>query len=820
MTEEHIPEEVRDGSNWIERAGRDLRHAWRMILRMPGLAAVVIVSLGVGIGVNTTIFSWIQATVFQPMPGVTDGAAFHFVEPRAAAGSYPGASWLEYKDLRERLHSFRDLLAFRMVPFNLGEAARTERSYGLLVSGNYFSALGLQPALGRFLQPDEVARAGGESVVVISNEFWHSRFSGSPSALGQTIRVNDRQLTIIGVTPAGFQGTVLGLNFDLWVPATLAPVLLGGSRELEERGQRGYVVMGRLQPGVTRAQVQAEVDAAMRALAQAYPETNRELQGEVLPFWQAPRGPQRLLVRGLAILQAVMLLLLLAVCGNTASLVLARASARHREVGVRLALGAGPWRVVSLLLTENLLLGILGAGLGAVLAVWGTDALRAVPLTGAFPIKFQTSVDAAGLLFAILLGLACGLIFGTAPAVQLARVDPLRALRSGSGTGSRSHMRNILMGVEVALAMVVLVAAAFFFRNFRETRETDPGFRRDGVLLAAYDLSGRNLDDSSARMFTARLLDRLRTLPSVETAAIAAYVPLDIHGLPLRPFTLEGRARSDAAPDQALLNVVTPGYFRTMGIPFREGRDFTDLNDSTAAPQAIVNEEFVRRYVGHAQTIGRSLQSGRRSFVIAGVVRNSLYDSFGEPPIPIIYYSYRDRTVSGGQIHLRTHAGAEMTLAPDLRSAVRDIDPSLPVYDVRTLSDHVEKNLFLRRIPARMFAVLGPLLLVLAATGIYAVVAYAVSHRTAEIGVRLALGATARRVQAQIVRESMRAIGYGAFAGWLIAFVIYIHVAQGVLDLRILLGVPALLLLVALVACWLPARRATRIDPMAALRYE
>jgi len=306
----------------------------------------------------------------------------------------------------------------------------------------------------------------------------------------------------------------------------------------------------------------------------------------------------------------------------------------------------------------------------------------------------------------------------------------------------------------------------------------------------------------------------------VDSAAIAAFVPLDIHGLPLRPFTLEGRTRSDAAPDQALLNIVTPGYFNTMGIPFRDGRDFTELNDATAAPQAIVNEEFVRRYVGHAESIGRSLESGRRKYVITGVVRNSLYDSFGEPPIPIIYFSYRDRPGAGGQIHLRTHPGTEMAHAPALRTAVRDIDPSLPVYDVRTLSDHVEKNLFLRRIPAQMFAVLGPLLLVLAAIGIYGVVAYAVSHRTAEIGVRMALGATARRIQVQIVRESMRAIGHGALAGWLIAFVIYIHVARGVLDLRVLLGVPALLLLVALTACWLPARRATRIDPMVALRYE
>ena len=712
----------------LEHASLDLRHAWRMILKMPGLAAVVIVSLAIGIGVNTAVFSWIQLVIFHPLPGVSDAGSFQLLEPRAASGSYPGVSWLEYRDLRERLPSFRDLLAFRMVPFNVGEVGRAERTYGLLVSGNYFSELGLRPVLGRFVLPEEAERAGSAPVVVISHEYWQTRFAAAPGAVGQTVRVNDRLLTIIGVAPPGFQGTVLGLNFDLWVPATLAPVLLGGSRELEDRSLRGYAVMGKLQPGATRAQAQAEADRAMSQLAQLYPESNATMQAEVLSLWKAPRGPQRLFARALGILQGLMLLLLLAVCGNTANLLLARASARQREIGVRMALGAGPARVVSLLLTESLLLALLGAGLGAAIAVWGTQALRAVPLTGAFPIKFQTSVDAAGLAFAILLGVACGLVFGVAPAMHLARVNPQFALRSGSRMGARSRMRNALMASEVALALVVLLAAALFFRSFHETRETDPGFRREGVLLAAYDFTGRNVDGSSAREFAARLLQRLRALPAVEGAAIAMSVPLDIHGMPQRPFTLEGRARTEAGLDQALMNIVTPGYFTTMGIPLRAGTDFADLNDATTPPQAIVNEEFVRRYLGSAEPIGRRLQGRERRYVIAGVVRNSLYDSFGEPPTPIIYFSYRDLPVAVGEIHVRTRVGAEMLLAPEVGRVVRDLDPTLPVYDVRTLTEHVEKNLFLRRIPARMFVVLGPLLLVLAAIGIYAVVAYTVSQ--------------------------------------------------------------------------------------------
>ena len=414
-------------------------------------------------------------------------------------------------------------------------------------------------------------------------------------------------------------------------------------------------------------------------------------------------------------------------------------------------------------------------------------------------------------------GLASGLLFGIAPALQLARIDPQTAIRFGSRSAGPSAMRNTLMAVEVALALVVLMAAGLFFRSFSETRDTDPGFRRDGVLLAAYDLSGRKIDPDTSRDFAARLLDRLRALPAVEAAAIASSVPLDIHGLPLRTFTLEGRAQTSDAPDQALSNTVTPDYFRVMGIPLLAGRDFADLRDAAAPPQAIVNEEFVRRFVD-GQALGRSVEIRGRKYFTIGIVRNSISESFGEAPIPVIYLSYRDRPTAQGEIHLRTRSGAELLLAPQVERVVRDVDPTLPVYDIRTLTDHVEKNLFLRRIPARMFVVLGPLLLVLASIGIYAVVAYTVSHRTTEIGVRLALGATAERVVAQIVGESLRVIAAGAMVGWLIAFVVNLHLVRGPVFWSVFAGVPAALLAVAAAACWMPARSAAGLDPLVALR--
>ncbi len=820
---EQVKEGIRDvrAGRLLENLSSDVRHAWRMIFKMRLTAVVVILSLGVGIGVNTTIFSWIQAVVLEPLPGVVAGSSFQHVEVRSDTGSYPGLSWLEYGDMRERLGSFRELLAFRMVPFYVGDPGRTERLYGLLVSGNYFSALGLTPALGRFIQPEEVLRPGGEPVAVISYEFWQTHFQSAANVLGQTIRVNDYPLTIVGVTPKRFQGTVLGLNLSLWTPATLAPALLGGSPELADRNLRGYAVMGRLKPDETRANAQAELDGTMRQLTQAYPETNSNMHGEVIPFWLAPRGPQRLLASSLALLQGIMLLLLLAVCTNTANLMLARTSTRVREIGVRLSIGAGPWRVASLLLTENLVLAFFGACLGAAIAVWGTEALRAVPTIGAFPIKFQTRVDGLGLAFAMLLGLICGLIFGILPATQLARINPQLALRTGSGTGATpSRLRNALMGAQVALALMVLVVAALFFRSFRETRAMDPGFRRDGVLLAAYDLTGRSLDASSERSFARRLLARIRTLPSVESAAIATSVPLDIHGLPLRAFSIEGRSRTNAAQDQALSNTVTKGYFATMGIPFRAGGDFADIDDAVTPPQAIVNEEFVRRYLDNAEPIGRRIETRRGNYRIAGVVRTSVYESFGARPAPIIYLSYRDVPAPMGEVHIRTRTGAESLLASDLRRIVSELDPTLNVFDIRTMNEHVEKNAMLRRIPAQMFVVLGPLLLALAAIGIYAVVAYSVAQRTAEIGVRLALGATTRQVVGQIVGETLRVVYYGAMSGLLIAFVIDIHVARGAVYLPAFIGVPVILMLVATGACWIPARRASRVDPMVALRHE
>ena len=795
----------------------DLRHAVRSILRMPALSAVVVLSLGLGIGVNTVVFSWVQARILDPIPGVADGAAVRLIEPKTEAGTYAGASWPEFVDMRAGLRSFESLFAARMVPLYVGEPGRVDRLSGLLVSGDYFSALGVRPAIGRFFHPEEVAHPGGAPVAVISHDLWQTRFAGSPDVLRQTVRVNSQALTVIGVTPPEFQGTTMGLQFDAWLPATLARAVANGSREIDDRRIRGYSVMGRLHASATRPQAQEELDAFMRQLEQAYPESNTRVTAEVLAFTESPRGPQRMLNTALSVLQGIMLLLLLAVCGNVANLMLARAGTRRKEVGIRLSLGAHPRRIASLLLSENVLLGAAGAALGALFAFWGTQGLLVLPLTG-LPLRFQTHIDGLGLAFAMTFGVVSGLLIGAAPAAQLSRMDPQAALRDAASGGGRNRLRHTLMATQVALAAMVLLVAGMFLRSFMESR-TDAGFDRDGVLLTAYDLAGRNADATFSRTLAARMLDRLRELPSVEAAAIASSVPLDIHGLPTRGVTVEGHARSDDRLDEAAANTVSPGYFEVMRIAFVSGRDFADLTDITAPPQVIVNEEFVRRYVTAGEPLGRQIRSRGRPYVIAGVVRNSVYNAFGEPPTPAIYFSYRDNPQPRGELHVRVRIGDAASGASDVTRAMRELDPDLPVFNARSMHQHVDTNLIFRRIPAQMFAVLGPLLLLLAAIGIYAVVAYLVSQRTREIGVRMALGATPGRVSRHLVIETLGVAALGGVVGWSLAFMLAIHLAPGGrIDRIVFATVPVILLGVAALACWIPARRAAGVDPSIALR--
>ena len=796
----------------------DLRHAWRGLRAMPLVSIVIVASLGLGIGANTTVFSWLQMVRWKPLPGVADAGRLQTIETRTVQGAYVGTSWLRFLDLQRHNRSFAWLLASRPMPLTVGDAPRVERAAGLFVSGNYFEALALRPAAGRLLSPEDAGAPGRQPVAVISHDYWQTHYGAARTAVGSTIRVNGQALEIVGVAPARFQGTTLGLAFDLWIPATMAGTLVAGSRELVDRSQGGYTLLGRLRAGTAPVAAGAELDAAARELSRTHPATDGALGVELHAFNDPPRGPQRMINGALALLQTVMLLVLVAVCGNVANLLLARASVRQRDFGVRLALGAPHRRVAWLVLLEALLLSAAGTGIGLVLALWGTQAVRAGEISGAMSIRFQTEIDGVGLAVASGLGVLCALAAAATPVWLLSRLDPQDTLRLAIRGRSRSVVREILMGLQVALALLVLVVAGLFFQRFQEGRGLDPGFRAEGVLLAAYDRRGRDATPDGNRAFAVRVLRGLRAVPGVESAALAFSVPLDIHGLPSRSFALEGRADT-GTPDEALSNIVTSGYLATMGIPLVTGTDFTGLDDVAAPPQAIVNQAFVSRYAPDGTIIGRRLVSRGVAHVIVGVARTSTYDAFGEAPTPLVLYSYRDRPLAAAEMHLRTRPGTELAMASAIRRVVADLDPSLPVFDVRTLPEHIARNLVLRRIPARMFLVLGPLLLLLAAIGVYAVVDYGVSQRTSEIAVRLALGATSQAVVRRIVAETLAVIGLGVGASTLLAVAVDLHLVRGGLrDVPVLVGVPLLLFAVGAVAAWLPARRASRVQPASVLR--
>ena len=812
----------------VRQIVRDLRLGVRAISRAPALAAVIAGSLAVGVGANATVFSWLQARMLAPIPGVAGGADFHLIEPRNENGGYPGASWPEYRDLSAETTAFDRVIAFRLAPLNVGAVDWSERTFAMFVSGNYFSALGLSAVAGRVFTAADTSTPGGPSLVVVSHRFWQSRMAGASDVVGRTLRLNDRVFTIAGVTPRGFQGTVMGLNFDLWVPATAAPLLVPGTNELDSRTSRGYLMMGALAPGRSLAQGRDDVSRIMSELAVRHPATNRTLTAAVLPQWQSPRGPQQSITAALAMLQALTLLVLAAVVGNTTTLVLARATARQREAAIRLALGAARWRVVSLVLSEYVVIGALGAAGGALLAAWGTDALRAVPMPSpaGLEVSFVTGIDGLTLAFAMGLGLVAGIAIGLPAAWQLSRHRPQAVLRSGGAVAGRHRLRDTLVALEVALAMVVLVVSAMFVRNFSRTQTADPGFRLEGVLLAAYDLNGRGPDATpdAARDFGSRLLQRVQAMPGVASAALATSVPLDIHGLPTRRFTLEGRAREDGAQDEALVNVVSPEYFEALDIRLVRGAGFARMDDRTSPPQVIVNEEFASRLGEGVDVVGRRIEAGRRSYLISGVAENTLYNAFGEAPPPFIYFSLRDQPSPAVELHVRAREGTDAraeVLAADVRRAARDLDPTLALYNVRTLGAHVDRNLFFQRIPARLFAVLGPLVLALVALGIYAIGAHAVGERRAEIGTRLALGATAAQVIRLMVIDAFRVVGLGLAGGAIVALLIDPNALSGPFGEGLLVaGVAVLFVLVALAASYLPARRAGQVDPNLTLRAE
>lgn len=800
----------------------DLRFALRRLLKSPGLSAVIILSVAAGIGVNTAIFSFLGATVFRPLPGVTnDVLTVQINNGRRLSG----ASWLEYRDLRERLAPFAEVSAQNVRSLYTDTGARTERVWGEFVSDNFFNTLGVQPALGRFFRADEAGVPGSAPVVVISHGFWQSRYGGSPDALGQTVRLNNVPLTIIGVTPPKFQGGVMALMFDVWVPMTMNARLTTDGGQFSDRGFRAYGVEATLRPGVSRAQLERELELTRRALAADFPDSNREITFSLRPIWRGTRSGE-ILIPVYATLQIFAALILIVVCINTANLLLARATVRRREIGIRLAVGAGPGRIIRQLLTESVLLALAGTALGTLGAFWGIDAIHYLKMPTSVPIRIEPVFDGTALAFAIALGTVCGFVFGLAPALQLARLDVLPSLRGGAGAlVGRHRFRDLLVGAEVAVALVVLILAGLFYRSFHNAQNAPSGYDADRVLLASVDLLARGYNQERRAEFVREVLTRLRALPKVEAAAIAYLPPLEMHGLPKGVIKVDGVKLESDAHAQVIWTTTTPGYFATMGIPLVAGTDIAPLDQRDRTLDAVINETAARTYWPGASPLGRKFTLMEKTFEVVGVARDTKYESLGEAPHPAVWPTLRMGVTSVPNFYVRARTGDPLGLLADVRTIVRAVDADLALYEGRTLAQHIDNNLAIQRVCANFLSALAPLALILAAIGLYAVLAYAVAQRTQEIGVRLTLGATPRGVVFEIARQGMKVVAIGGVLGWLVALAIgwYLRprlVGVPVGDPAIYAGIPAVLLIVAAFACWLPARRAAKVDPMVALRAE
>jgi predicted permease len=808
----------------------DLRYAIRVLRSSPGFTVVAVLTLALGIAANTTVFGWIDALLVRPFPGVAGGGRLAALETVSPSGEYSNTSYRDYRDYRDSVKSFSGLAASLLNAFNVGPADNPRRIFGEYVSGNYFAVLGVKPVRGRAFLPSEYAdNPGASPVAVISYRLWQSLFQGDPRVVGSTIRVNRYQLTVAGIAPEEFRGTMPGMLMEIWIPVNMAGLLNGqGDWLVVDRTARQMWLTGRLKPGVTLERANAEVEACARRLAQESPRSSEGFRASLMPVWKAHFGVQSLLLAPLRILMAVCFVLFLIVGANVANLQLARATARRRELSVRMALGAGPWRLARQLLTESLLLAAMGAVAGIPLAVWlGRALVWMLPAIG-FPVDFDFSLNGDLLGFTVLLCCAGALLTGLAPALHSVRSGLMDALKEGGRSGTsgagQNRTRGLLVISEVALALVALVGTALFARSFQNARAIDPGFDARNVLFAKYHLDTFCTNPEQREQFCLRLRDRIGALAGIANVSFANVVPVEIGTGPSSNIRPEGYVPGPSEEMSVSSAPVAPGFFDTLRIPVLEGRDFTERDDLGSAPVAIVNQTFAQRYFGgHSPTGRRVMVDGAWSTVI-GLVRDSKYHRLTEPATPYIYLPYRQR--HGGEFwtafFIRTVGPARGSFAAVRREAAA-INSNAGVAEVVEFQEIIAGSLYAQKVAAALLSVLGAVSVLLAALGMYSVLAYAVSQREHEFGIRLALGAAQSDVVGLVLRRGMALTGAGIVVGAVLA-VAAMRMAAGLLvgvnpgDPVAIAGSALFLGAIALLASYLPARRATKVDPMVTLR--
>ena len=806
---------------------QDLRYAFRSLVHTPTLTLAAVLSLGLGIGANTTVFAWVQAVLLRPVPGAYEADELRVVALETRDGRARSWSYPNYRDLRDRATAM-DVVAQDDLAMSIAAGGQPERAFGALVSGNYFRVMGLQPALGRLLSEDDDRTPGAHPVAVISHAYWQRRFAGDPSIVGRDVTINNVPMTIVGVVPEEFIGSFLGIATSAWVPMAMQAEMTGGSR-LEQRGSGWMQVMARLTSGASTESAQAEASAVFAQLVQEHPGSFDGWRLRVLPLWQAPYGAPYALAPVLGVLSVVVGMVLLIACANVANLLLARAVGRRREVAVRLSLGANRWRLVRQLLTEAFMLATAAGIVGLAVAYWTYGLLMAFAPPTDMPIAFDLKLDVVTVVFAAAASLITGVFFGLVPALQASRADSIHAIkeeggRGGSGGRTGQRLRHALVIVQVAVCLVLLVGATLFVRSLQAAQHIDPGFDPDNVLIASVDLVPNGYTPETGRQFHRRLMEAVSAVPGVESYALARQVPLGIFGTSSAGVTIDGYTPKADEEVNIVYNIVGPRYFETMRIPMVEGREFSNQDTRESSRTLIINQTMAERYWQGREALGGRVRIGKEDYSVVGIAKDSKYGQLNEVPTPYMYMALDQNFASAAVLHVRS-AAQPATVLSAVREIVRTLDPNLPLFDARTMHEHLRTAVFAQRMAANLLGVMGILAVVLAAVGLYGVIAYAVSQRTQEMGIRLALGAAPGDVLKMVVRQGLVLTTVGLGVGLVLAFAatgFMRSLLPGITprDPLTFIAVPAALLVVALIASLIPARRAGSIDPVVALRYE
>jgi len=807
---------------------QDLRFALRMIRRAPGFTAITVLCLTLGIGANTAAFSWIEGILLRPFPAVKNQDRLVVL-----GGTAPGASrataisWPDFLDYQRNSTLFDSFIADRLVSTTLSIGNRAERAPGSVVSANYFDALAVRPILGRGFLPDEDFGRNAHPVTVISYQLWRDRFHSDPSAIGRTQILNGLPHTIIGVAPEGFLGTFVGYAIQFWVPVSMQERFEPGGYKLEDRGARWIEGFAHLKPGVNRAQAQAELAAIAKRLENDYPATNRGRSVTLLELWQSPFNSAAILLPILSITLGAAWLVLLIACANVGNLLLVRSFARQQEMTVRIAVGAGRKRLLRLLVMEGLVVVALASAGGLLAADWCRNLLVVFFPSQGVALNLSAQIDIRVLVLNAAICALTALLFGLVPAIQTGKLDLVVGLKIGASgligaEQRRSRTRSALVLAQVSLSFILLVGVGLFFQSLREMRHESPGFSTREVLNASVDLFAAGYEPARGKNFQDELIDRVQGLPGVESAAFARVTPFSYRGYSSGPIFVEGyEAKRDEQPFVEY-NEVGPAYFATIGIPLVSGREFTRADNETAPRVAVINQTFASHYWPGQDPVGKQLQLKGSWLQVAGVARDAKYRTFMESFKPFLYVPLRQAYSGQVMLHIRTSQPPE-TLARALAQEVHALDSNLAPSAVLTMEQQVDSATSSQQIAVTLVAVFGALALLLAAVGLYGIMSYAVSQRSREFGLRVALGAATSDVLGRVVSVGMIptlggiALGIAASFG-LTRLVTTLLYKVNPYDVTSFIFAAVVMLVASFVACLIPGWRAIRNDPVTALR--